>query len=82
MYELQGLENERIGKRKRRLKKINWYENRVTQSDHKIHELRTKVDKEKAKLEDKSFASKLRKTLRGNSIDELSENVFGEIVKR
>ena len=80
MYELQQIENEHIGKKKRRMKKLNWCENKVTITDKRIHELQTKLEEYKAKVESKNVHQQLGKRLTQTN-DDVSELVFGKVNK-
>ena len=73
MYELQNIEKERIATKKKRIKKINWYENKVMVYDKRIHELQRLMNK--ANEEKKTKLKKLVKSLSMN-YDDASNNLF------
>ena len=73
MYELQNIEKERIATKKKRIKKINWYENKVMVYDKRIHELQILMNK--ANEEKKTKLKKLVKSLSMN-YDDASNNLF------
>ena len=45
------------------MKKLNWCENKVTITDKRIHELQTKLEEYKAKVESKNVHQQLGKRL-------------------
>ena len=63
MYKLQDFEKERILIKKRRMKKINWLENKVAKQCDKIQKKQNKLNEKKAKLDERNTVRGLRKHL-------------------